>query len=125
MQTFRIKNPTNQDIKVLFGGQKFTFKANETSTPMREDKARHFATHIARAVSRSTGERNAKVVNKWISEIMVADTLIEESNEGSFEMLAAEVEIEKNENEIIEKEEEIVDEPIEKVVKKTRKPAFE
>jgi len=125
MQTFRIKNPTNEDIKVLFGGQKFTFKANEVSTPMKEDKARHFATHIARAVSRSTGERNAKVVNKWISEVMIADTLIEETTEGSFEMLAAEVDIEKGEAEIVEKDEEAEEVPVEKAVKKVRKPAFE
>lgn len=128
MITLKIKNPINKDLKVLLGGQKFTFKANSLSVSMTAEKANHFANHLSRMIAREQGIsiKDFKKIAEIRNEILVEDKVIDvASEEGSFESLeveATELKLETEPEGEVDTSE-VVPTPV--VKEKKAKPSFE
>lgn len=121
MKTYFFTNNTSETFTCTFGGQKFKFDAGQT-VKMAEDKAMHFAKHLALKVARDQSITNANTIGGLKQSYLQDCSLAAISNEGSIAAL-------ENEAEVIESEKtiEIVpvsdEEDLSEVIKKSKKKA--
>ena len=119
MTKYSIKNVTDNDIKIMLGGKVYTFKANSTSEPIKEEYALFFARHIGRRVARAKfNPVVAKNVQECTNEALVS---VNESEviEEALKELEQETKLEDTFNSLVEETEE------EEKPKKAKKSKFE